>query len=75
MDETDSDPLQVVSYLLITHKIPEALEFLCEKQLHREALALAKARKCDNETINGIIEKWAKYLVYTGMFELAAQWF
>lgn len=75
LEEPEADPLEVVTYLLACHKIEDCVKFLCEQQMFREALLLAKARfGQDNHMVSDVWEKFAKQSTYQGNFELAACW-
>lgn len=52
-----------------------AIDILCNANLHKEALILSKARLPSHDpTIAKIYEKWAKYTTTVGNYEEAAQW-
>ncbi|XP_045479376.1 uncharacterized protein LOC123684241 isoform X2 [Harmonia axyridis] len=70
---SDADPLEVVLYFLSSQKIEEAIEYLCEKEMFKEALALVKSRlPSDSVIIKDIIKRWAKYCAQCGNLEIAA---
>ncbi|KRT79031.1 WD40 domain-containing protein, partial [Oryctes borbonicus] len=76
LEDTKTDPFELISYLLACHKVEEAVKVLCDETLFREALALAKCRlPKDHPLINEIISLWAKFAIINGSFEIAAQCF
>lgn len=73
--ENNAEPLDVVLYYLACQNIERAIEYLCEKQLHKEALTLAKSRlPQDSVIIENIIKKWAQYSSSCGNLETGALW-
>lgn len=73
--EAETDPLEIATYYLACHKVEEAINMLCTRNMFAEALVLAKCRLMDNDnTIHEIIDKWAKYALMIGNFEASAHW-
>ncbi|XP_069679265.1 gem-associated protein 5 [Periplaneta americana] len=63
---------KAASYLLICHKINEAIEVLTSHQLFREALAIARCRLGpDDPTCKKIICDWGRHVASQGNYELA----
>lgn len=74
MEIAETDPLELMTYLLVLHNVEDAINSLCERGLYREAFILAKVRLPDgHETITKVIETWRHHAFVTGQFELAAQ--
>jgi hypothetical protein len=66
---------KAASYLLVCHKVNEAVQLLVNHHLFREALALAHNRLGpDDPTPARIIREWSRQLTVTGNYELAAEW-
>jgi gem associated protein 5 len=66
---------KAASYLLLCHKVDEAIELLLSHQLFREALAIARSRLGpDDPILTRIIREWGKSLASEGNYEFAAQW-
>ncbi|CAH1174063.1 unnamed protein product [Phaedon cochleariae] len=75
-EQSDTNPLEVATYFLACHKVEQAINCLCEAQMFKEALALAKCRFTENDVaVQEVLDKWAKHSVYVGNFEIAAQCF
>uniref|UniRef100_A0AAR5PFF8 Gem-associated protein 5 n=1 Tax=Dendroctonus ponderosae TaxID=77166 RepID=A0AAR5PFF8_DENPD len=73
MDEPESDPMQIVSLLLACHKVEESVNFLCEKQMFREAFLLAKTRCGANSAlVVSTLTKWANVSYIQGLYEQTA---
>nr|XP_022912790.1 gem-associated protein 5 [Onthophagus taurus] len=76
VEDAKSDPIETASYLLMCHKVEEAIEVLCTATLYREALAIAKCRLSKNDPIiEEILKKWATYGVISGAYEVSTQCF
>lgn len=73
--EENSDPYETSSYYLACHKVEEAICVLCDAHLYYEALVIAKCRLSSNDPIvNEILQKWINRTIFTGNFEIAAEW-
>lgn len=73
--ESDANPLEIATYYLACHRVEEAIDVLCQNAMFREAVVLAKCRFMENDnSVFGIMEKWAKHALLTGNFEAAALW-
>ncbi|KAK5643800.1 hypothetical protein RI129_007645 [Pyrocoelia pectoralis] len=76
LNTSNSKPVEASFYYLACHKIEEAIEALCSGSYFREALILAKSRlSLTDPIINNVIERWAKYSISVGSYEVAAQCF
>lgn len=65
---------KAASYLLVCHKVNEAIELLLNHQLFREALAIARSRLGpDDPIMTRIIREWGRDLASEGNYEFAAQ--
>lgn len=68
--------LHAVQYLLACDKVHEAIQVLLDSRHYREAVALAKARLCDDDPVLiRTIKAWARKLKIGGSVELAAKCF
>ncbi|KXJ76949.1 hypothetical protein RP20_CCG008598 [Aedes albopictus] len=66
-------PLASIPYFLASHKITEAIDYLCKHKFFREALAICKLRKARDDPIQEQVAiEWAQYLDNSGNFEGAA---
>lgn len=66
---------KAASYLLLCHKVDEAIQLLVDHHLFREALAIARSRLApDDPTPTRIIRKWSRQLTVSGNYELAVEW-
>lgn len=75
MDEPESDPMQIVSLLLVCHKVEESVHLLWKKQMFREAFLLAKTRCGSNSAlVVSTLNKWANFSYSQGMYEQTACW-
>lgn len=76
IESSNADPLEVAAYFLACHKIEQAVEALITGGLFREALALAKSRLGEKDSlVSSILERWATSAMFDGNFEIAAQWY
>ncbi|XP_058451329.1 protein rigor mortis isoform X2 [Malaya genurostris] len=65
--------LASIPYFLAGHKITEAIEHLCKHKFFREAWAICKLRKADDDPILEVVStEWAQYLESVGNLEGAA---
>ncbi|XP_065090276.1 protein rigor mortis isoform X2 [Ochlerotatus camptorhynchus] len=65
--------LASIPYFLASHKITEAIDYLCKHKFFREAWAICKLRKAqDDPTHDQVATEWARYLETNGNFEAAA---
>ncbi|XP_075214560.1 gem nuclear organelle associated protein rigor mortis isoform X2 [Lycorma delicatula] len=70
------DPMKAACYLLAVHKVEEAVQLLCDHKYFREAVALAKCRlPNDDSVVQEAVLKYANYSVSNGMLNLAAHCF
>ena len=66
---------KAASYLLLCHKVNEAIQLLVNHHLLCEALAIARSRLGPGDpTPPRIIWEWSRQLTLTGNYELAAEW-
>ncbi|XP_062546175.1 protein rigor mortis [Armigeres subalbatus] len=66
-------PLASIPYFLASHKITEAIDYLCKHKYFREAWAICKLRKAHDDPIyEHVAREWGKYLESSGNFEGAA---
>jgi hypothetical protein len=66
---------KAASYLLLCHKVNEAIELLVNHQLFREALAIAHTRLGpDDPAPRRIVRDWGRHLASGGKYELAVEW-
>lgn len=66
---------KAASYLLVCHKVNEAIELLLSHQLFREALAIGRSRLGpDDPILTRIIREWGRHLASEGNYEFAVQW-
>ncbi|XP_044748302.1 gem-associated protein 5 [Coccinella septempunctata] len=69
----DADPLEVALHFLACNNIEQAIEYLCEKELYKEALSLAKTRlPHDSIIIENIVMRWAQFSTICGNLETGA---
>ncbi|XP_076270678.1 gem nuclear organelle associated protein rigor mortis [Rhynchophorus ferrugineus] len=72
-EDSNSNPLEVVTYLLACHQVEESIYYLCDQEMFKEAFVLAKTRFGENSPmLKTVSQKWATRLVHNGNFELAA---
>ncbi|XP_055597200.1 protein rigor mortis [Uranotaenia lowii] len=65
--------LASVPYFIACHKIDESIDTLCKHKFFREAWAIAKLRKADDDPIREqVCTEWAQYLESVGNMEGAA---
>ncbi|XP_055539791.1 protein rigor mortis isoform X2 [Wyeomyia smithii] len=65
--------LASVPYFLACHKVAEAIEYLRKHKFFREAWAICRLRKADDDpTCEQVSTEWAQYLESTANFEGAA---
>ncbi|XP_077975936.1 gem-associated protein 5-like [Styela clava] len=68
--------LHAVHYLLVCDKVQEAIQVLLDSRHYREAVALAKARLCDDDPLlKKTVGIWGQKLKSGGSVELAAKCF
>ncbi|CAG9772044.1 unnamed protein product [Ceutorhynchus assimilis] len=73
IEEPEADPMEIVTYMLVCHRVEEAVNFLRERELYREAFTLAKGRFGAGAALTAqVAEEWAKKATYQGNFEWAA---
>ncbi|KAK9876684.1 hypothetical protein WA026_014063 [Henosepilachna vigintioctopunctata] len=73
-DNQDSDPLEMATYYMASQNIEKAITTLCDKEMFKYALCLAKCRLPeDNVFVEDILKKWATFSTNCGALELAAQ--
>lgn len=66
-------PLASIPYFLASHKISEAIDYLCKHKYFREAWAICKLRKARDDPIyEQVAAEWATYLETSGNLEGAA---
>lgn len=66
-------PLASIPYFLASHKITEAIDYLCKHKYFREALAICKLQKAHDDPLQEqVAGEWAQYLEISGNFEGAA---
>ncbi|KAL3266941.1 hypothetical protein HHI36_011091 [Cryptolaemus montrouzieri] len=72
--KSDSDPLEIAAYYIACQNVQKAIECLCEREMFKEALVLAKCRlPADNLFEEDILHQWATFSTYCGSLETAAQ--
>ncbi|XP_058815393.1 protein rigor mortis-like isoform X2 [Topomyia yanbarensis] len=65
--------LASIPYFLASHKITEAIDYLCKHKFFREAWAICKLRKDSDDPIRAQVStEWAQYLETVGNLEGAA---
>lgn len=63
-------PLAAIPYFLASHKIAEAIDYLCQHKYYREAWAICKLRKAaDDPGRERVCTEWAQYLETNGNLE------
>lgn len=66
-------PLRAASYLVAANEIQEAVNILTGKNMHREAVAMAKCHwSSDDPRLQSLMRSWAEYAASNGHFSLAA---
>ncbi|CAH1979283.1 unnamed protein product [Acanthoscelides obtectus] len=74
-EDPNSDPYECITYYLAIHQTRAAIDVLLARNLHREALALARCRCPNTDIVGTVVVRWAHYALGNGDFERAAQCF
>ncbi|XP_055634618.1 protein rigor mortis [Toxorhynchites rutilus septentrionalis] len=65
--------LASIPYFLASHKIAEAIDYLCKNKYFREAWVICRMRKAsDDPVLEQVANEWAQYLESVGNMEGAA---